>query len=63
MVTGERPFNEAKVTDSKYLRFAIHRDDSYWNKQKYSDLSNELKELLTLMFQRNPITRPTFVEI
>jgi serine/threonine protein kinase len=43
--------------------FAKHRDDSYWNAQKYPNLSNELKELLSLMFQRNPITRPTFAEI
>jgi hypothetical protein len=44
--------------------FALHRYDIYWDKDYYSSyLSGELKELLTIMFQRNLVIRLTFDEI
>jgi serine/threonine protein kinase len=39
MVTGTYPFKEAKMTDPNYSFLARHRDDLFWDANRFFHLS------------------------
>lgn len=65
MVSQHPPFLEAKTTDPFYKMIAGHRPDLFWSRHEESGatFSEELKDLLTRMFQVEPEHRPSMSEI
>lgn len=58
------PFKEAKIDDPLYQLIAGNRSSYFWKKFKqHATLSEELKDLLTSMFQLNTSARYTLDEI
>lgn len=69
MVAQHPPFSSAQAQDPYYKCIAGNRADIFWrthckNKPKGDNyFSEELKELLTCMFQVDPTHRPSMAEI
>lgn len=69
MVTKHSPFNSASLTDVHYRTICSNRLDLFWrhhSKNKPGELSffsEELRDLITLMFAYNPVDRPSLAEI
>lgn len=69
MASQHPPFLEAKTTDPFYKLIAGHRPDLFWQRHeegwawKNGTLSDELKDLLTRMFQVEPEHRPSMSDI
>jgi serine/threonine protein kinase len=64
MITQCQPFEEARVTDKYYRLIAGNKPSFYWKIfEKVAPISEDLKDLLTGMFQLDPSARFTLDEI
>ena len=64
MITQCQPFEEARVTDKYYRLIAGNKPSFYWKIfEKVTPISEDLKDLLTGMFQLDPSARYTLDEI
>lgn len=64
MITQCQPFDQARVTDKYYRLIAGNKPSLYWKIfEKVTQISDELKDLLTGMLQLDPSARFTMDEI
>jgi serine/threonine protein kinase len=64
MVSQCQPFEEARVTDKFYKFIAGNKSENYWSIfERVGHFSQDLKDLLTGMFQLDPAARFTLEEI
>ena len=61
MVTGTSPFVQADTRRDRFYRMLTDQSDKFWLRQP--NLSNELKELLSLMLNDNPTFRPNMADV
>jgi serine/threonine protein kinase len=61
------PFDTSKLSDSKYKFIAKQRKDVFWKYhcKKSTDFafSDELMDIITAMFQEDPLDRPSLNEL
>jgi len=69
MATRRQPFNNSKDDDEYFKLIIDNRPDKFWkkhaknNKECISMISEELKSLIILLLQYDPIKRPSLSEI
>ena len=65
LVTGKLPFGKATVNDDDYRELATKELDCFWMKKsnKFGNLTNEFKSLISLMLSYDLMERPNITEI
>ena len=61
MVTGSSPFAQADCRSDRFYRMLTDQSEKFWLRQP--NLSDELKELLSLMLNEIPTFRPNMADI
>lgn len=63
IVHGIFPFKEASKSDHYYNMIASGQAEKYWEKVCGDELTDDFKDLMTKMFHKNGLNRPTVKEI